>query len=201
MSAFEGKVERRKKMVEIKQKRLQDAGEPAEEQTTDQNNGEEQKPPRLFAWLASLVTILLLIASLFLERGDNVYLRGAGVAVLALSGVFIFAPFFLLPKHGRSQDGEAYMQTGAVVDRGLYALVRHPQYLGYMLLAAGFALLSQHWAIVLLAAAGVACFYVQAVREEGYCLAHFGEPYERYCRRVPRFNIVLGAIRLLRGGK
>jgi protein-S-isoprenylcysteine O-methyltransferase Ste14 len=188
-------------MVETEKIRHQVDGKPADGQTADHGGSEERKPPRLFAWFASLVTILLLIAGQFLERGDNAYLRGAGVAMLILSSVFIFAPFFLLRKHGQSKDSGTYMQTWAVVDLGLYAITRHPQYAGYMLLAGGFALLSQHWLAVLLAVLGVAFFYLQAVREEGYCLAQFGEPYEQYIGRVPRFNIVLGLMRLLRSGE
>lgn len=188
-------------MAEREDRRLYPTGEPAGEQAGDHEGSEGWAPPRLFAWLASLATILLLVATLTLERGGNAYLRVAGVAVLVLSGVFIFAPFLLLSKHGRGQDGATYMRTETVVDRGLYALTRHPQYLGYMLLATGFALLSQHWLSILLAVAGVTCFYVQALREEKHCLAQLGEPYERYMRRVPRFNILLGTVRLLRRGR
>lgn len=180
---------------------MQAAEEPAEEQTTDRDSSKGREPPKLFAWLASLVAILLLITNLFLERGDNAHLRVVGVVVLALAGVFIFAPFFLLLRHGRSRDGETYMQTGAVVDRGLYAITRHPQYLGYMLLACGFALLSQHWLTVVLALVGIAFFYLQAVQEERFCLAQFGESYTRHLQRVPRFNAALGIVRLLRQGR
>ena len=161
----------------------------------------QPEPPKLFAWLASVVTISLIIVPQFLARGDDPYLRGAGVFVLLLAGVFIFGPFYLLAKHGGAKDGQTYMQANVVVDRGLHAITRHPQYLGYMFLACGFALLSQHWVVVLLAAVGVTFFYLQAVREERYCLAQLGEPYEQYLWRVPRFNIVLGVIRLLRGGR
>jgi protein-S-isoprenylcysteine O-methyltransferase Ste14 len=163
---------------------------------------EDLKPPSFFAWLASPTVVSVMLVNLFLQRGDNPYLRGAGLMALVLASVFIFAPFFLLPKYGQSKDGATYMQTGAVADRGLYAITRHPQYLGYVLLAGGFALLSQHWLAVLLAVLGATFFYLQAMREERYCLAQFGEPYEQYIRRVPRFNIMLGLMRLLRrGGK
>jgi protein-S-isoprenylcysteine O-methyltransferase Ste14 len=192
---------RRKRMVEIERIRHQGDGKPTDGHMADRGGNEERKPPRLFAWLASLVTILLLIATQFLERGDNAYLRGMGVAMLALAGVFIFVPFFLLQKHGQSQDSRTYMQTEAVVDRGLYAITRHPQYLGYMLLVGGFALLSQHWLAVLLAVLGITFFYLQALREERYCLARFGEPYAGYAGQVPRFNIVLGIVRLLHRGR
>jgi protein-S-isoprenylcysteine O-methyltransferase Ste14 len=155
------------------------------------------KPPKLFAWIASAVTISLIIVTQFLPRGGDPYLRGTGVVVLLLAGVFIFGPFYLLTRHGGTKDSQTYMQARIVVDRGLYAITRHPQYLGYMFLACGFALLSQHWVAVLLAVAGVTFFYLQAVREEGYCLARLGEPYQQYLRRVPRFNLVLGIVRLL----
>ena len=166
-----------------------------QERTSDDDC--QLKPPRLFAWLASLATVGTILVPQFLARGDNPYLRGAGVFLLALAAVFIFTPFFLLRKHGRIEDGETYMQTRIVVDQGLYAITRHPQYLGYMLLAWGFTALSQHWLAALLAAVGCAFFYLQAVREERYCLAQLGEPYQQYLLRVPRFNLVLGIVRLL----
>jgi protein-S-isoprenylcysteine O-methyltransferase Ste14 len=157
------------------------------------------QPPKLFAWLASVVTVSLIIVTQFLPRGDDPVLRSTGVFLLLLAGVFIFWPFYLLAKHG-GQDGQAYMQASCVVDRGLYAVTRHPQYLGYTFLAWGFALLSQHWAALLLAAVGSTFFYLQAVREERYCLARFDKPYEQYRQRVPRCNVILGIVRLLRGG-
>jgi len=163
------------------------------------DDGYQLKPPKLFSWIASLVVILVILAAQFLARGDDPYLRGTGVLVLLLAGVFIFAPFYLLTKHG-GKDAQTYMQARVVVDRGLYAITRHPQYLGYMFLACGFALLSQRWVAALLAAIGVTFFYLQSVKEERYCLAQLGEPYRQYLRRVPRFNIVLGIMRLSRGG-
>jgi protein-S-isoprenylcysteine O-methyltransferase Ste14 len=120
-----------------------------------------------------------------------------GAFVLLLAGVFIFAPFCLLTKHGGVADGQTYVRARIVVDQGLYAITRHPQYLGYIFLACGFALLSQHWVAVLLAAVGATFFHLQAVREERYCLVQLGEHYEQYLRRVPRFNFILGIVRLL----
>jgi protein-S-isoprenylcysteine O-methyltransferase Ste14 len=184
-------------MIKIK-KAITGDKERLKEPTAD--NDCQLKPPKLCAWLASLVTISLILVAQFLAQGHDPYLRGTGVFMLLLAGVFMFLPFFLLTKHGRIKDGENYIQTRAVVDRGLYAITRHPQYLGYILFACGFALLSQHWTSVLLAAVGSIFFYLQAVKEERYCLAQLGEPYEQYLRRVPRFNIVLGIMRLPRGG-
>jgi len=158
------------------------------------------KPPQLFAWIATAATLSLIVVTQFLPRGDNLYLRGVGVFILLLAGVFIFWPFYLLAKYG-GQGDSGYMQAAVIVERGLYAVVRHPQYLGYISLACGFALLSQHWVTVLLAVTGTTFFYLQAVREERYCHAKFGDAYAQYCRRVPRLNFVWGIIRLARRGK
>ena len=151
----------------------------------------------LAGWLAALATVGTIVLCEVLPRGESALLRGAGLVLLALSALFIFAPFFLLWKHGRIAQGGSYMQTRAVVDRALYSLVRHPQYLGYMLLSGGFALLSQHWLVVLIAAVAVASLYFQGVEEESICLVRFGAAYESYMRRVPRFNLFLGAFRKL----
>ena len=161
------------------------------------NDDCQPKPPKLFAWLASAATVFLIVITQFLPRDDDPYLRAAGVSLLPVAGLFIFWPFYLLAKHGRPEDGQTYMQARVIVDRGLYAITRHPQYLGYIFLACGFALLSQHWVAILLAAIGATFFYLQAVREERYCLAQFGELYRQYLRRVPRFNFILGIARLL----
>ena len=165
----------------------------------DPDQGHFVKPPKLLAWFASVVTVALIVASQLLPRGDNPALRGAGAFVLLLGGFFIFIPFYLLSKHGGTKDSQTYMHASKVVDKGLYAITRHPQYLGYICLACGFALLSQHWAAFLLAVISASLFYIQAVQEERYCLIQFGDPYEQYLRRVPRFNIILGILRTLQG--
>jgi protein-S-isoprenylcysteine O-methyltransferase Ste14 len=157
--------------------------------------------PNLHATIAWPVMLLLMLAGQFLPRGANAYLRAAGLLALALAMVFVFPPFYLLWKHGRREDSENYMETGAVVDRGPYAIVRHPQYLGYMLLSSGFALLSQHRLVSGLSIMALSSLYLQALAEEEYCLAQLGEPYEHYLHRVPRFNMVRGIMRVLRRAK
>lgn len=151
--------------------------------------------PKRWAWIGSLAALSVIVSTLFIERGENPYLRAAGVIVLACAALFIFAPIFALLRHGRRQDGASYMEAETVVDRGLYAVVRHPQYLGYMLLAAGFVLLSQHWLPFVLADVALVAFYLQSTEEEPYCLARFGDVYRCYMQRVPRFNVIRGALR------
>jgi protein-S-isoprenylcysteine O-methyltransferase Ste14 len=151
----------------------------------------------MFGWAACPLFVALVLAHEFLEGGDNLYLRGAALAAFAAACNFVVPPFFLLKRHGRVQDGTSYMQTTAVVDQGVYAVVRHPQYLGYMLLAVGFVLLSQNWVTLLLGAIIITLLYLQAVEEERFCRAKLGAEYSRYLDRVPRFNFLLGIVRLV----
>ncbi len=173
------------------------SGGPHDETGTDTPINE--KPPRGFALLASLCAAGVIVINLLLASGDNSALRAAGVIVLFLSIVFMFPPLRLLKQHGHVVEGGNYMRTTTVVDQGLYAVVRHPQYLGYMLLTGGFVLVTQYWLSVLLGLIAITCFYLQAVAEERYCIAHIGAAYEHYQRRVPRFNVILGIIRYLAG--
>ena len=43
------------------------------------------------------------------------------------------------------------------------------------------ALISRHWAVVVLAAGAVAAFYVHTLKEERDCLGRFGEAVAAYC--------------------
>jgi len=151
----------------------------------------KRKSPTLFAWLASGVAVLVIVLAQILPRGSNQYFRVFGVLILLVAAIFIFVPFYLLSMYGETTDENTYMQSGQVVDKGLYAITRHPQYLGYILLVGGFALLSQHWAVFLLAFISMVCYFIQSLKEELYCLSQFGEPYAKYLQRVSRFNLIL----------
>lgn len=139
------------------------------------------------------------VAGRFLRSEGLPGLRYAAPAC-ALAGLLLaWVPMFTLRRHGRAPAGKSYMHATVVVQRGPFALLRHPQYLGYMLFAATAALISRHWVVVALAAAAVIAFYVHTGHEERDCLRRFGEPYAGYMKRVPRFNVFTGALRSLRG--
>ena len=156
-----------------------------------------ERSPDAFDWGASVVFVIIVIVGQYVERGDSLVARAAGLITLALACAFFFPPLFLFQRHGGAGAGQHPMQTNVVVDRGLYAIVRHPQYLGYILLVLGFICLFQNLVIGALGALAIALFYGQAVREERYCIQKFGQEYEDYAQRVPRFNFILGIIRVL----
>jgi protein-S-isoprenylcysteine O-methyltransferase Ste14 len=102
-----------------------------------------------------------------------------------LSGVLIFAGFALL---AAAWDALYRAQrSGRLATTGPYARVRHPQYVAFVLIMLGFLL---QWPTLLTVAMFpvLVVMYVRlASGEEKDSRARFGEAWERYAARVPRF--------------
>ena len=78
---------------------------------------------------------------------------------------------------------------------GPYAYVRHPQYIGFILIMTGF-LIQWPTIITLIMFPILVTMYVRlARREERESLAEFGEEYRRYIAQTPAFFPQLGAAR------
>jgi protein-S-isoprenylcysteine O-methyltransferase Ste14 len=118
-----------------------------------------------------------------------------GWAVLVVGLPFFFSPMIYFPK---AQEGKSVMDTTAIVDRGTYGIVRHPQVLGCILLMFGSILLSQHWLSAIIAVPIYALLYRYVLKEEKNLLVKFGNDYKHYMQKVPRMNPLLGIMRLLR---
>lgn len=155
-----------------------------------------QQYPWMYAGL--VLTFATVGSSLFLRQQGSMALRIAAVLCGVAAMLLMFLPIATLKKCGDVEPEGSYMDATRVVDRGLFALIRHPQYLGYALFCVTFALLSQHWLVGCVAILSVACFVRHTMEEEQLMVAKFGDAYLEYMRRVPRFNILLGIYRTLR---
>ena len=83
-------------------------------------------------------------------------------------------------------------QTLAVT--GIYSYIRHPQYLGFILVMFGFLL---QWPTILTLAMFpvLTVMYVKLARtEENDARAAFGDAYDRYAAEVPGFIPKLGRL-------
>lgn len=102
-----------------------------------------------------------------------------------LSNLLIFAGFVLLsyawpPLHKAQARGE-------LATTGVYARIRHPQYVAFILIMFGFLL---QWPTLLTIAMFpiLTIVYIRlAKREEREALAEFGDEYRRYMQRTPAF--------------
>jgi protein-S-isoprenylcysteine O-methyltransferase Ste14 len=125
----------------------------------------------------------------------------AGWAFLIGGFALIAYPLFLLPRRGRAPQGGRVTQTTVVVRSGLYGVIRHPLYLGWIFVFVALILFAQHWLVVLLAIPGIAALYLITIREERRLVSKFGEEYARYLKEVPRLNLLAGVIRMSRRGR
>jgi protein-S-isoprenylcysteine O-methyltransferase Ste14 len=125
-----------------------------------------------------------------------------GWVVLAFSLILVFAPMFMFPRRGGVSKGKSWVNTTRLVDTGIYAIVRHPQYSGgiYAIFLTNF-LLYPHWLFAVLGVVGTTVTYLGCVEEDKLLVKKFGDDYREYMQRVPRTNFWLGIIRLLRRRK
>jgi protein-S-isoprenylcysteine O-methyltransferase Ste14/NAD-dependent dihydropyrimidine dehydrogenase PreA subunit len=128
-------------------------------------------------------------------------LRYVGWIVLVVSLPFFFSPAMYFPRKGRPQEGKSVMDTTVVVDSGTYGIVRHPQILGCTLLMSASILISQHWLSAIIGIPIIVWSYIEVPKAEKGLILKFGEDYKRYMQKVPRMNIIVGIIRLLRRRK
>jgi len=139
----------------------------------------------------------IVLSFLLFNEGGNVTARNVGWVILSISAVFGWLPIFTLRRRGMVPEGKSYIHTTILVDRGVYAIVRHPQYLAGMLIGISLALIAQHWMVAILGAIVVLVSYLDTFEEDASCIEKFGEEYERYRERVPSVNFVLGVARLI----
>jgi protein-S-isoprenylcysteine O-methyltransferase Ste14 len=120
----------------------------------------------------------------------------------AIGMVLVMAPIVMFPRRGGVPKGKSFVTTTRLVDTGIYAIVRHPQYLGGILsIFIATPLLYPHWLFVVLGIPGVYILYWSMVKEEERLKDKFGGDYNNYIERVPRANLILGIIRLYKRRK
>jgi protein-S-isoprenylcysteine O-methyltransferase Ste14 len=140
----------------------------------------------------------VILSFVLYNKDGNSAVINAGWVVLWVSAIFGWLPIFTFRKWGGVSKGRGYIHTTVLVDRGVYAIVRHPQYLAGILMGVALTLIAQHWIVAVFGAISIVVTYVNTFEEEKDAIIKFGEDYKRYMESVPRVNFVLGIVRLLR---
>ncbi len=95
-----------------------------------------------------------------------------------------------------------FQKVKVLIDSGIYGVVRHPMFLGGIL---GIFVTSiffyQHWLFVIIGIPGIASWYLISREEERLNIEKFGDDYRLYIQKVPRMNLLVGIIRLIRRKK
>ena len=148
---------------------------------------------------------LLVIAYLLLWFLDNPAsieeLWYVGWMILAVGLILIFLPQFVLHSKGKVEKGKDWTETSVLVDTGIYSIVRHPLYLGWLLMYLAIIFWSQHWLTIIIGVIGMICTYLILKQEDQRLIEKFGDNYKDYMQKVPRMNFFSGVIQLVRRKK
>ena len=160
-----------------------------------------------FSWLeavpstfSSLLFILQIIIGLYLLSQINQIelLAYIGVGLYIFSGfIFGMLPTFAFRKKGGVKKGKSYIHTTKLVDTGIYSIVRHPQYVTFIMFAIAGMLLFQHWITICLGIPIIPLMYVDLIKADKDGIKKFGDAYNKYMREVPIANFLIGIIRVL----
>lgn len=85
-----------------------------------------------------------------------------------------------------------------LIECGPYALVRHPEFLGHILIIFSLVLISQHWISLLVYVMLITLLYIAMLDGERRNIEKFGAAYKDYMKKVPRINLLAGVIREIR---
>ena len=118
--------------------------------------------------------------------GDTV--RWFGVAICIAGGVLRLWPVFVL---GRRFSGLVAIQRGhTLVTTGIYRLIRHPSYLGMLLMVSGWALAFRSGVGLILCALMIPPLVSRIRAEERLLASEFGDQYRAYIRST--FRLIPG---------
>ncbi|MBI2878250.1 MAG: isoprenylcysteine carboxylmethyltransferase family protein [Candidatus Rokubacteria bacterium] len=123
----------------------------------------------LWAYLLDRAGLLPLHLGVYLVMVVSTGLIASGVALVALGWQ------------------QVYHQRDRLVTTGLYAWLRHPQYLGLILIVLAFNMQWPTLPTLLMAPVLIVMYVRQARREDEELAARFGPAFQEYAARVPGF--------------
>jgi protein-S-isoprenylcysteine O-methyltransferase Ste14 len=149
----------------------------------------EDRGNRWVLWAFGLLGVLSALLPAYTDRmgfwtldGDGV--RWLGVFLYAVGGALRLWPVFVL---GRRFSGLVAIQPGhTLVTGGVYGAIRHPSYLGLLVLLVGWALAFRSGVGLLLAAFAVPPLLARIGSEEALLRERFGAEYDAYRARTWR---------------
>ena len=146
--------------------------------------------------ISFLIQIILMF--IFFNELDLFVLIYIGYVMWGFSLYFGLISFWTFKKRGDVEKGKSYINTKKLVDKGPYAIVRHPQYLGGILFTMSITLWTQLLISLILTIIIIVLTYQWINVEEKSLIDKFGEDYKQYMKRVPRMNLILGLIKYLK---
>lgn len=140
-------------------------------------------------WLGlGLLCAMLLVPNLVVEYATRYTMPAT---LLDYTGVLIALLGLVLCVLGmaafRSVPKIFCLDTGELSVAGVYRFSRNPQYLGWLLFLTGFCLNDWSWWCLAALAVEAVSLHVLVLIEEEHLGREFGQRYDEFCRRVPRY--------------
>jgi len=142
---------------------------------------------KIFQIIISICLVLnIIFLNLFFLTYEILHIFGH-----ILTGIGAFIYILSIITFHRNKDRES------LISKGVYSIVRHPLFLGVIIMFLSHIFLSQNWFIILNTIIAIICIYFICYIEEKENIEKFGEKYEKYIKKVPRFNFLTGIWRLI----
>ncbi|PWI46522.1 hypothetical protein CEE45_16355 [Candidatus Heimdallarchaeota archaeon B3_Heim] len=151
---------------------------------------------RTFDYLWGIFLLLEIFSGEFFKNYNPfVLLQILGFFFLLLAISFIPIPLILFPRKRDEEKYEHFFDVPHVIKTGIYGLVRHPQYLGWIFVIIGLFFIRQEPVGALFGIFGLFFLNYCVENEENNLIKKFGKEYELYKATVPRWNLILGFYR------
>jgi protein-S-isoprenylcysteine O-methyltransferase Ste14 len=149
--------------------------------------------PREFVLLAASLTGLGIVPSIYLAAHFPRFADYPLIPVLSYLGIAVEVSCLWLFHRSHRDLGHNWSvsldlrERHTLVTTGVYALIRHPMYSGFWLMALGQALLLPNWVAGPAGLVGFGIlFFGRVAREEAMMMKAFGDEYRAYMRRTAR---------------
>jgi protein-S-isoprenylcysteine O-methyltransferase Ste14 len=115
---------------------------------------------------------------------DWLYLKVLGGILLGTGVLFVGISTFTLIRN----------QGAGLIDWGIYGIVRHPMYVGAMILFASWVFFLPHWLTLILSLLDIVIVYLYVLQGDQRNMELFGNEYRDYMLKVPQVNFVNGMV-------
>jgi len=137
---------------------------------------------------------LLILFSILLYKSANLVSPLYVGWITLVFGIIILLSSSQSRKGGRISE-EKGISKETLVESGMYAFVRHPEFLSHILIILALILIAQHLVSFVIGVVLIALLCLAMIEEEKRDIEKFGDEYKDYMQRIPRINLLAGIIR------
>ena len=153
------------------------------------------KDEKIIHLIGHIIYITLYIS---LVTSSIIFYNSANLATLLYAGWVIFACGLAILMISSQTRRRAHRVKETLIQSEIYAYVRHPEFLGHMLIITSLILMAQHPISAAIGLVLLLLLCVEIVEEDRRNIEKFGDAYRDYMRRVPRINLLAGIIKSAR---